>query len=154
MIKVLNLTESRKMNTSASSKMINYLVWGQSQVRLGKSPPQSRRVASRRLEVALISLHQVLVFMHYVDRLDDSNHLGNLGSCRWYSGLVLSQGMHHSCLWFSAIFPMQYWDTANYLLFGLSFPASCTRWLKLWSCCNAMRSLESFGSTFPYSFTS
>jgi len=90
MIKVLNLTESRKINASASSKMINYLVWGQSQVRLSKSPPRSRRVAPRRLEVALISLHQVLVFMHYVDRLDDSNHVGNLGSCRWYSGLVLS----------------------------------------------------------------
>ncbi len=33
-------------------------------------------------EVTLISLQQVLVFMHYVDRLDNSNHVGNRSSCR------------------------------------------------------------------------
>ena len=67
MIKVLNLTESRKINAFVSSKMINCLIWGQSQVQLGKSPsqvqlgkspsqvqlgkspPRSRRAAPRRL---------------------------------------------------------------------------------------------------------
>ena len=82
MIKVLNLTESRKMNESASSKMINCFVWGQSQVRLVNHRLGRAEQLPEDFEVVLISLHQVLVFMHYVDRLNDSNHVGNCSSCR------------------------------------------------------------------------